>query len=134
MELLQRLWSEEDGQGLVEYTLIVVLVALCFGLPSRTPMSVISSRAVGARLLPAWVVQLAATPLHKVLPLGCRESVLKKFVLAASKEFKWPPNQHDSNGKGCLLRRGRITRAIPHAPGTFAIINDVTQSHRYREH
>jgi len=30
MELLQRLWVEEDGQGLVEYTLIVVLVALVF--------------------------------------------------------------------------------------------------------
>lgn len=27
MELLQRLWIEEDGQGMVEYTLIVVLVA-----------------------------------------------------------------------------------------------------------
>jgi Flp pilus assembly pilin Flp len=30
MEVLQRLWIEEDGQGLVEYTLIVVLVALVF--------------------------------------------------------------------------------------------------------
>ena len=28
MELLKRLLVEEDGQGLVEYTLIVVLVAL----------------------------------------------------------------------------------------------------------
>jgi len=65
MELLQRLWVEEDGQGLVEYTLIVVLVALCFGLPSRTPMLVISSRAAGARLLPAWVVHLAAILLPK---------------------------------------------------------------------
>ena len=30
MELLKRLSVEEDGQGLVEYTLIVVLVALVF--------------------------------------------------------------------------------------------------------
>ncbi len=30
MELLKRLLVEENGQGLVEYTLIVVLVALVF--------------------------------------------------------------------------------------------------------
>jgi Flp pilus assembly pilin Flp len=30
MKLLQRLWLEEEGQGLVEYTLIVLLVALVF--------------------------------------------------------------------------------------------------------
>jgi len=30
MDLLKRLVVEEDGQGLVEYTLIVVLVALVF--------------------------------------------------------------------------------------------------------
>lgn len=30
MELLKRLVKEEDGQGLVEYTLIVLLVALVF--------------------------------------------------------------------------------------------------------
>jgi Flp pilus assembly pilin Flp len=30
IELLKRLVVEEDGQGLVEYTLIVVLVALVF--------------------------------------------------------------------------------------------------------
>jgi Flp pilus assembly pilin Flp len=30
MELLKRLVVEEDGQGLVEYTLIVLLVALVF--------------------------------------------------------------------------------------------------------
>ena len=30
MDLLKRLMVEEDGQGLVEYTLIVVLVALVF--------------------------------------------------------------------------------------------------------
>ena len=32
MELLKRLEVEEDAQGLVEYTLIVVLVALVFWL------------------------------------------------------------------------------------------------------
>ncbi len=30
MEQLKRLFREEDGQGLVEYTLIVLLVALVF--------------------------------------------------------------------------------------------------------
>ncbi len=30
MEILKRLVLEEDGQGLVEYTLIVLLVALVF--------------------------------------------------------------------------------------------------------
>ena len=30
MELLKRLVKEEEGQGLVEYTLIVLLVALVF--------------------------------------------------------------------------------------------------------
>ncbi len=30
MELLKRLITEEEGQGLVEYTLIVLLVALVF--------------------------------------------------------------------------------------------------------
>ena len=32
MELVKRLLVEEDGQGLVEYTLIVILVALVFWL------------------------------------------------------------------------------------------------------
>jgi Flp pilus assembly pilin Flp len=32
MELLKRLAKEEGGQGMVEYTLIVVLVALVFWL------------------------------------------------------------------------------------------------------
>lgn len=35
MELLNRLWKEEDGQGLVEYTLVVVLVALVFWMGVR---------------------------------------------------------------------------------------------------
>ena len=36
MELLKRLLVEEEGQGLVEYTLIVVLGGLSFGLPLET--------------------------------------------------------------------------------------------------
>ena len=35
MELLKRLIVEEDGQGLVEYTLIVLLVALVFWVGIR---------------------------------------------------------------------------------------------------
>ena len=35
MDLLKRLVIEEDGQGLVEYTLIVLLVALVFWLGIR---------------------------------------------------------------------------------------------------
>lgn len=30
MQILRRLWREESGQGLVEYTLVVLLVALVF--------------------------------------------------------------------------------------------------------
>ena len=36
MELLKRLVVEEEGQGLVEYTLIVLLVALIFWVAVRT--------------------------------------------------------------------------------------------------
>lgn len=32
MNLLKRLWMEESGQGLVEYTLVVMLAALVFWL------------------------------------------------------------------------------------------------------
>jgi len=35
MDLLKRLCVEEDGQGLVEYTLVVVLVALVFWMGVR---------------------------------------------------------------------------------------------------
>jgi len=35
MDLLKRLCVEEDGQGMVEYTLIVVLVALVFWMGVR---------------------------------------------------------------------------------------------------
>lgn len=35
MNLLKRLVSEEDGQGLVEYTFVVLLVALVFWMGVR---------------------------------------------------------------------------------------------------
>ena len=35
MDLITRLWLEEDGQGLVEYTLVVLLVALVFWMGIR---------------------------------------------------------------------------------------------------
>ena len=47
MELLQRLWVEEDGQSLVEYTLIVVLVALVFWVA-------IKNTNVGNQLASGW--------------------------------------------------------------------------------
>jgi Flp pilus assembly pilin Flp len=47
MELLKRLVVEEDGQGLVEYTLIVLLVALVFWVA-------IKNTDVGTSLSGAW--------------------------------------------------------------------------------
>jgi Flp pilus assembly pilin Flp len=47
MELLKRLMVEEDGQGLVEYTLIVVLVALVFWVA-------IKSTNIGDKLASGW--------------------------------------------------------------------------------
>ena len=47
MELLKRLVVEEDGQGLVEYTLIVVLVALVFWVAIKTPTLVKPKMANG---------------------------------------------------------------------------------------
>jgi Flp pilus assembly pilin Flp len=35
VSLLNRLWTEEEGQGLVEYTLVVLLVALIFWMGIR---------------------------------------------------------------------------------------------------
>jgi Flp pilus assembly pilin Flp len=35
MNLLNRLWHEEDGQGMVEYSFIVLLVAVSFWLGVR---------------------------------------------------------------------------------------------------
>ena len=47
MELLKRLVVEEDGQGLVEYTLIVLLVALVFWVA-------IKSTNIGGALTAGW--------------------------------------------------------------------------------
>ena len=47
MELFKRLLVEEDGQGLVEYTLIVVLVALVFWVA-------IKSTNIGSQLSSGW--------------------------------------------------------------------------------
>ena len=47
MELFKRLLVEEDGQGLVEYTLIVVLVALVFWVA-------IKSTNIGSGLAAGW--------------------------------------------------------------------------------
>jgi Flp pilus assembly pilin Flp len=57
MELLQRLLVEEDGQGLVEYTLIVVLVALVFWVA-------IKQTNIGNQLASGWskVTACVGTP------------------------------------------------------------------------
>ena len=47
MELLKRLVTEEEGQGLVEYTLIVLLVALVFWVA-------IKNTNIGGELENAW--------------------------------------------------------------------------------
>jgi Flp pilus assembly pilin Flp len=47
MELLKRLLVEEDGQGLVEYTLMVVLVALVFWVA-------IKNTNIGSQLASGW--------------------------------------------------------------------------------
>lgn len=47
MELLKRLLVEEEGQGLVEYTLIVVLVALVFWVA-------IKNTNIGSQLASGW--------------------------------------------------------------------------------
>ena len=47
MKLLKRLLLEEDGQGLVEYTLIVVLVALVFWVA-------IKNTDIGSGLASGW--------------------------------------------------------------------------------
>ena len=48
MELLKRLVVEEEGQGLVEYSLIVLLVALVFWVAVR-------GTNIGGALSNAWV-------------------------------------------------------------------------------
>ena len=57
MELFKRLCAEEDGQGLVEYTLIVVLVALVFWVA-------IKNTNVGNQLASGWskVTACVGTP------------------------------------------------------------------------
>ncbi|MDP2603342.1 MAG: Flp family type IVb pilin [Deltaproteobacteria bacterium] len=61
MELLKRLVKEEEGQGLVEYTLIVLLVALVFWVA-------IQNTDVGAQLALSWtsIKECLADP-----QLGC---------------------------------------------------------------
>ena len=46
MELFKRLLVEEEGQGLVEYTLIVVLVALVFWVAIKNT-NIASGQAAG---------------------------------------------------------------------------------------
>jgi Flp pilus assembly pilin Flp len=61
MDLLKRLWMEEAGQGLVEYTLVVVLVALVFWMGVR-------NTNVGSSLASGW-----SRVLHCVnAPLTCQ--------------------------------------------------------------
>jgi Flp pilus assembly pilin Flp len=57
MNLLKRLLVEEEGQGLVEYTLIVVLVALVFWVA-------IKNTNIGDQLASGWskVTSCVATP------------------------------------------------------------------------
>lgn len=58
MELLKRLVKEEEGQGLVEYTLIVLLVALVFWVA-------VKDTNIGGALTDAWtqVKDCLTTPL-----------------------------------------------------------------------
>lgn len=57
MNLMERLLAEEDGQGLVEYTFVVVLVALVFWMGVR-------ETSVGTSLANGWsrVVVCVASP------------------------------------------------------------------------
>lgn len=57
MSLLKRLLREEDGQGLVEYTLVMVIVALVFWMGVR-------DTNVGTHLVNAWtkVTTCVTTP------------------------------------------------------------------------
>jgi Flp pilus assembly pilin Flp len=47
MNLLKRLWMEESGQGLVEYTFVVMLMALVFWLG-------VKDTDIGALLAVSW--------------------------------------------------------------------------------
>jgi Flp pilus assembly pilin Flp len=56
--LLKRLWVEQDGQGLVEYTLVVLLVAMVFWLG-------VKDSEIGGSLTKRWdkVVECVASPM-----------------------------------------------------------------------
>ena len=58
MSLLKRLCREQDGQGLTEYTLVVVLVALVFWIALRDTQ-------IGPKLALAWakVLDCVTSPL-----------------------------------------------------------------------
>jgi len=57
MKLLRRLWQEEDGQGLVEYTLVVLMVTLVFWVAvKQTDVGLYLEKSL------ARVVQCVATP------------------------------------------------------------------------
>jgi Flp pilus assembly pilin Flp len=58
MSLVTQLWLEEDGQGLVEYTLVVLLMALVFWMGVR-------NTNVGNSLANGWskVLNCVTTPL-----------------------------------------------------------------------
>lgn len=57
MDLAARFWREEEGQGLAEYTLIVLLVALFFWMG-------VKDTQVGARMADGWsrVTSCVAAP------------------------------------------------------------------------
>ena len=57
MNLPMRLWREEDGQGLVEYTFVVMLVALVFWMGAKDTQ-------VGTHLANGWsrVTDCVAAP------------------------------------------------------------------------
>lgn len=63
MELLKRLILDEDGQGLVEYTLIVLLVVLVFWVAVR-------ETNIGSQLQTAWgsVATCLTDPLNCTSP------------------------------------------------------------------
>lgn len=63
MNLLKRLLIEDEGQGLVEYTLIVVLVALVFWVA-------IKNTNVGSQLASGWSKVTACVG----DPAGCTSS------------------------------------------------------------
>ena len=72
MELLKRLVVEEDAQGLVEYTLIVLLVALVFWVAIKNTNVGVSWRVAGARLrLALAILRVAQRPRKLVYQYCC---------------------------------------------------------------